>query len=249
MSRLHQQTSSICSVCNSELQAENAVVLHKTRRQTHALCFDCAQGYFSEPLQTMINNLRRNIRSNVHIRCPGTYHSNVRNQCKHNIDVTKLKIPEACSEMHSDLFRISYVLQSPIAFLCPNLQCKNVVDIDDTYVGNRVSCLFCSTTWCRQCRISPYHTEKTCLEYEIEEKKGENAKMIWEMSQQGNVKFCPNCKSPTLRHEERSCNKITCTSCGVKWCWLCGKGGIDYDHFNDPNNNCNNKLWEGSSIM
>ena len=27
------------------------------------------------------------------------------------------------------------------------------------------------------------------------------------------------------------CNKMTCSACGMKFCWICGKGPIDYNHF------------------
>lgn len=244
MSKIHKQTSGTCSVCDAVLRPELFVILHKTRRQTHALCINCIQGYLTAPLRMMIDNLRRNIRKDIQfIRCPGTYRSAAKNQCCKKIDVTELSVPAKCS-LSTDIFRINYVLQSLSAYLCPNKDCGNVIDVDVTYRSNRITCMYCQSTWCRQCLISPYHENKTCLEHEIFEQKGENAKFIWEMSQQGKVKFCSGCKAPTFR--SGGCNKMYCESCGTKWCWLCGARGIEYNHFNAETGACAGKLWEGT---
>jgi hypothetical protein len=245
MSKIHQWTSGTCSVCDSELCPEISVILHKTRRQTHVLCLDCLQGYLASPLRMMIDNLRRNIRKDIQfVRCPGTYRSAAKNQCCHKVDVADLTVPPEC-KLFTDIFRVSYVLNSPDAHLCPNKDCGNVVDVDPMYNGNRIRCMYCESTWCRQCLVAPYHENKTCLEHEVSEQKSENAKLIWELSQQGKVKFCGSCKAPTFRTS--GCNKMRCESCGAKWCWLCGKTGIDYSHFNSGSGEtCAGKLWDGT---
>jgi hypothetical protein len=244
MSKIRQQTGTACMVCDEKLCSEISVILHKTRRQTHALCTDCAQAYFQSPLEIMANNLRRNIRKDItYVRCPGHYHGHAKNQCSRKVDITTLTVPE-CLPLYTDLFRITYILNSPIAFLCPNKGCGNVVDVDHGYDQLRLRCLYCAMSWCRQCLVSPYHDGKSCLEVEVENKQGDNAKFIWEMSKQGKVKFCPTCKSPIYR--DGGCNKMLCKSCNTKFCWICRKVGINYDHYNGTSG-CKGKLWEGTN--
>lgn len=244
MSKLRKRTGSTCMICDEKICSDgsSAVVLHKTRRQVHALCIECIQGYLTGPLIIMTNNIRRNIRKNITMfKCPGNYHGLKRNQCSHNVDILSLKIPEVL-QIHTDIFRIGYIMKSPIAFLCPNKKCCNVVDVDVLYASNSLTCAYCDTNWCRQCLISPYHENKTCLEYEVDNQQGDNAKFIHEMNRQGKVKFCPTCKSPIFR--DGGCNKMHCESCDTKFCWLCKVTDIDYSHYSEGV--CSQKLWEGT---
>merc|ERR1712070_250896 len=43
------------------------------------------------------------------------------------------------------------------------------------------------------------------------------------------AKSCPGCKMAITK--SAGCNKMRCGSCGTKFCWLCGKSDIEYDHF------------------
>lgn len=245
MSKLHKKTAGTCLVCEEPIHPDLSVCFHKTRRQTHRLCMGCAEIYLTSPLKTMIDNLRRNIRKDIQfVRCPGSIHCQMRNQCRQRVDIVNITVPEE-SKLSTDIFRIKYILSSPTAYICPNKDCNNVVDVDQTYESHKVVCVYCKTSWCRQCLLTPYHEGKTCLEVEIAEQKSENAKFIWEMSRQGKIKFCPTCKSPTYR--PGGCNKMYCNSCGSKWCWLCGEKIYGYDHFNSrAANPCADKLWEGT---
>lgn len=243
MSKIRQKSGHNCMICLTE-NLNNGVIIHKTRRQSHVMCIMCITQYLKYPLQKIINNLQKNIRKNIQfLKCPGTYHGQTRNQCSHMIDITTLNIPLG-TDISTDIFRAKYVIEHPTAFLCPEQKCGNVLDIDATYDKTKITCTFCSTTWCKQCLRTPYHSEKTCLEIEIEEQKGDNVKLIWELSKQGKVKFCPSCKSPTYR--DGGCNKMYCESCGKTWCWLCLKSNIDYEHYNYlKEGRCSGKLWEG----
>ena len=131
------------------------------------------------------------------------------------------------------------------AFICPEIKCGQVVEVDKEYTGFNLVCHGgCQTTWCRNCLISPFHDGKSCLEVEAENNKTENGKYIWQMKRQGKLKFCPRCKAPCIKHN--GCNKMVCGGCHVKWCWLCKEIGIDYVHFNSERvGNCSGKLWEG----
>ena len=95
MSKIHQKTGYVCLVCDEKIEEENTVHLHKTRRQSHNMCTECAVGYFQPLLDDITNNLRRNIRRDMQfVPCPGAYHSVLSNRCKHTIDVTNILVKD-----------------------------------------------------------------------------------------------------------------------------------------------------------
>ena len=91
---------------------------------------------------------------------------------------------------------------------------------------------------------SPYHTNKSCLEVESENKNSENGKYINKMKIEGLLKFCPTCRCACIKYN--GCHKMLCSVCGENWCWLCLSSNIDYDHYNiNKEGCCSGKLWEG----
>lgn len=242
MSKIHKKTGSVCMICDEPY--ERSIMFHKTKRQTHTLCLECGTGYLKPILRMACNNVRKNIRNGVdNIKCPGSYHSASRNQCRHIIKLSNIKIPDC--DISMDIFRLVYTLSSPHIYMCPDEKCGQVVDVDPGFHGNMLRCQGgCEITWCRMCLVQPFHSGKSCIEYEAENKNTENGNFIWEMNKRGKLKFCPQCKAATFKNN--GCNKMICSLCGVKWCWLCTSTGIDYDHYNSGNiGRCSGKLWEG----
>jgi len=236
---LYKKTGSVCCVCDETL-GDDAVRLHKTRRQQHSMCNECALGYLKPIFEKAQNNVRKNIRHNIGMfKCPGTYHSSGKNRCCLVIDLKEIDIPD--EDMKMSQFRINYIMSNDLAYMCPNIKCGNIIDVDKYYTKSKLICIMCNTQWCRRCNTNPYHENKSCLEYELENSSSENGKFILEMKQKGLLKFCPQCKSPTMKHN--GCNKMVCIECVATWCWLCSMHGVDYDHY--KNGKCDNKLWEG----
>lgn len=242
MSKIHKKTGSVCMICDEH--HEKIILFHKTRRQTHSLCIDCAIGYLRPLIMNMTNNIRKNIRvdSDV-IKCPGAFHGESRNQCNMKISLSCLRVPEC--EISLDLFRLLYALTSDNVYICPEMECGQIVHVDNDFTDPKLGCYSdCKTTWCRNCLISPYHEGKSCLEAEVDNNNTENGKYIRQMLDQDKLKFCPQCRAPCIKNN--GCNKMVCGSCHVKWCWLCTKPAIDYDHFNSTSvGKCNGRLWEG----
>jgi hypothetical protein len=235
-------------ICCDEI-SQNYVRLHKTRRQTHSLCIDCAIGYIMPQLDIIRHKLcsKNKFVIDDTITCPGTYHGNVRNQCKSKINIRNIFVDNS-NELYIDLFRIIYVLDNPTVRICPNKNCGNVVEALD----NCVECVNCNCKWCKWCYCVPYHNDMNCIEYEYKTSSSDNDKHILELYKQDKLKFCPKCNSSTTKDQDKDgkdlgCNKITCIYCNINWCWLCGKGNIDYDHFNSEGiGSCANKLWLGT---
>ena len=239
----------ICICCSEE--TDKTILLHKTRRQTHQLCYDCAVGYLSPIIKTMTNNIRRHIKTNCTIKCPGTYHGNMRNKCCKIIPITSSNLlVNEDFPLYIDILRIKALINIPNTVLCINEDCGNVVEMVGIF--NKITCTQCNTIWCNNCLAEPYHDGLSCLEHEIQTQDNDHIKYLRELNNQGTLKFCPSCHVATTKEKNQTgadvgCNKITCTTCGIKWCWLCQKANIDYDHFNsngkDP---CSNKLWLGT---
>lgn len=253
MSKIHTKTGSICPCCCDDINGDG-VILHKTRRQTHILCNDCVNGYLTPLVKQATENLRQNIRHKTSIiKCPGTYYGKMRNRCDHEVDLQHINIQPG-SPLYTDIFRVLYVIQNPNVFLCPNKDCGDTVETHPNDPILHTKCQSCGTIWCRRCQLSPYHNGMSCIEYEASESKTATGKLIWEKKAKGDLKFCPQCRTPTekVRNADGkfvACNKIVCTICHIKWCWLCNEIGIGYEHFNEKNKTrCSNKLWEGTHI-
>ncbi|KAI2467164.1 hypothetical protein F4781DRAFT_324895 [Annulohypoxylon bovei var. microspora] len=87
----------------------------------------------------------------------------------------------------------------------------------------------CEKVSCRLCRKES-HIPKTCAEYAAEH--GLEARHILEEAMsEAVIRKCNNCKHPYMKSE--GCNKVVCTRCGTKQCYVCRKTITDYKHFND----------------
>ena len=302
--KLHNKAT--CLVCEEDLN-EGSMILHKTRRQTHALCPDCIQGYIVPILENMTDKLRQNLRHKVSLfKCPGNVNGEHRNMCNHEVDALTLymeyyvgksiKLPpcprgndcrkisfkdagnivntpglkmcklfhrresldsytyrtgiqmqkppilNSTSEMATMMFRIHYVVTHVNAYVCPNRQCGEIIHSDNDY-ESELNCVSCKTTWCKNCNVSPFHKNMSCHSYEAKESKTEDGQYKWKLYREGRLKDCPKCRSPAMKTE--GCNKMNCTQCGIKWCWVCRAADINYEHFNDQSKNpCAGRLWE-----
>ena len=244
MSKLHKKTGAICMICGDT--SNNLILLHKTRRQSHCLCEDCCVGYLKQILGLSICNLRKNIKTGADdIKCPGVVYGKHRNQCSHVVKLGDMIIPSSKLTEKTCYYIdiIILVLYFDNKYLCPKTDCYCITDVCSDYNGTHLICHDgCSISWCKNCLNSPYHVGKSCLEFEIENKKTETGEFIQNLKSQGKLKFCPQCRAASIK--KGGCNKITCR-CSLKWCWLCEKSGIDYDHFRDGGQDrCSGKLWK-----
>jgi len=94
-------------------------------------------------------------------------------------------------------------------------------------------CSYCDVYFCFQCGEEGYHLDYSCLEwmqylvnlandaidFEILDGisgKERIANLKWKIA---NSKSCPRCY--TLINREEGCNKVDCTMCGHRFCWMC----------------------------
>lgn len=256
MAKIHK-SAKICPICCDDIN-DDGIILHKTRRQTHKLCVKCGILYLTPFVNQALKNLRQNIRNKINIiRCPGTYHSSLRNQCTKNIDICKITLSSTEkieSTFINNIINIQYILASPYRYLCPNKDCNKIIEVHPEDPILHTECIHCFYNWCRECQTIPYHEGMSCLEYEVKEYKTKNGKYIHKKIEKGDMKYCPQCKAITEKTRDLeghfvACNKMICENCNIKWCWLCQEIDIDYDHYNINNpTSCTNKLWYGTNI-
>jgi hypothetical protein len=210
------------------------------------MCLECASGYFSKKLDTIEKNMRRNfITKKGDIKCPGTYHSEAKNQCKVSLSLEQLHFPLTFS-YKEQVDKLVYAMANKDTLLCMNPECSKLLFFEGG-VTIRIECPYCTMSWCTQCLAFPFHDDFSCMEHEMTNRSTDNGKAMWDMKAEGILQFCPECKSPVIKNG--GCNKIYCLNCESKWCWLCRKVGIDYDHYNEATNTgCGNKLWDGVDI-
>jgi hypothetical protein len=236
-------------ICCDDNCCHQFVFLHKTRRQKHYMCNDCIVPYLKPKIKQIIDNLKFSIPYELSIKCPGTYHGLLRNQCNKKININDINTCPGTS-LYKDLESIKFILNNPGYTMCIGENCNNIIKIHN--FTNEVTCYNCKKNWCKCCKKSPYHTNMNCFEYNSILENTENNLLMKELNQKGILKLCPQCYIPTTKEKDINgnyigCNKIICVVCGVKWCWLCGESNIDYNHYN-KNNNCTNKLWLGTKF-
>lgn len=246
MSKIYlSKTKNICIICNE--YSNDIINLHKTRRQYHSMCLECYNNFISHNLNVKLDTLYNDF-TNKHkgdnsfltLKCPGCMNK----KCDKVITNFLLNI----EEFNLKYELINLYINNSNSLFCRNKNCKDIIIIENGYENKEIKCISCNSTFCKDCKHIPFHTNKSCLEFELEDKKSENISYINDLLKEGKMKLCPNCKVPTIK--ESGCNKMLCQSCNIKWCWLCSTLKIDYDHFNLENNNttCKGKLWEGVII-
>lgn len=246
MSKIQNITKNQCIICTDSITDNESILLHKTRRQTHALCIDCGIQYISTYLKQFKSLIKRGLyKKNWCVVCPGTYHGLTRNKCECKIPLVFLKLPRV---LIKDVAIVTFhsVLRNSFR-LCPYTDCDNVIVVDEDNDTSRIVCSLCKRTSCRLCNNCPYHDDKQCsdtIDLYVNNKILAN-----------DIKRCPNCNIPVekVRNEKTgsfvSCNKIRCVSCDITWCWLCEKLNIDYSHYNPANKQgCPNSLWKGVDL-
>jgi len=252
---LHSLTKKTCMCC--EEQTVKIIVLHKTRRQTHGLCYDCCHAYISPKIELLFNLLRQELPINLYIDCCGSVNGQLRNQCKVKFNILDISCKDVDFPLYDDLTKLRYLISNMYLKLCQNKDCGSIIEITPpiNIYDNQVTCPLCKVTWCKTCLRQPYHFGKTCIQVELEDNYSEYAQTINKKIEEGILKKCPQCQVPTEKERDNDgnfvgCNKITCTHCGIKWCWLCNATNIGYEHFNVNNNaGCANRLWEGVPLQ
>ena len=221
-------------------QPEEPIVLHRTKRQIHVMCSDCATHYVTKSLQGKINSKEYCFPPTI--RCSGNPYGERRNQCCREITITHEKF--GMFEGVGDLLTRIALLSDPDAVSCPHTSCGNIfiAPLQEFNFGGgvvrNVTCLDCKTEICGDCKTTPHHFGMSCKqwrEYSDQTREGQELKALEDI---GVLRRCPRCRHGVIKQEnDPGCNKMHCefeiegVVCGETWCWICGETGIDYSHF------------------
>ncbi len=255
-----------CYICYEEYHTNikclknNKVILHKTCRQTHAVCLECFISYIS----TVVRNHKYKIENNsVKVLCFGKYISNSKRnkQCNYYFDIynsiilSDLKFIPEYNNILSMMSRILTASYSNITSCVneynsdPCLILTYVPDqnIDQEHIEYKIICK-CGVGFCYKCKISPYHTGINCNDVRVLSRMEQfldtnSYKQLETEFNNNKIKCCPSCNY--LIEKNSGCNKMVCENCRISFCWLCLVSPVDYPHFNSlGRNKCSNKLWD-----
>ncbi|KAF3032894.1 hypothetical protein E8E11_003174 [Didymella keratinophila] len=89
----------------------------------------------------------------------------------------------------------------------------------------------CGKTSCRHCNKET-HIPLSCEEAKKDDKITLRH-VVEEAMTAALIRKCNKCQQPFIK--EYGCNKMSCTNCGNKQCYICSKNVNNYEHFGDPN--------------
>jgi len=100
---------------------------------------------------------------------------------------------------------------------CTNKECRLSeygFEVSKDEINKNIrTCTECKTTFCRQCRMTPYHSTKRCEGKSIDADP-ETIELL-----KRKTRPCPKCN---IRVEKiYGCDKIPCTNCKKFFCWRC----------------------------
>lgn len=98
---------------------------------------------------------------------------------------------------------------------CPYPDCDEIITMDSP-INDKNNKIICRSghKFCGKCRQLSWHTTNYCTDYtEIIMKKLQRSRY------RNKIKLCPHCK--VVIEKKKKSNKVTCTNCSFKFCWLC----------------------------
>jgi len=240
MVKIHNITKNKCVICDETIGLVS-ILMHKTNRLTHSICYTCGKNYFNIWIEKLLKQRRASKKlitsTYFELPCPGSYGGLERNRCK--VLVPFAVAYDIFDSVHTYL-DVLYLLDSD-----PKLaECHLcfTIGVHTTLDTSKCVCSDCKNDWCSVCHTIPYHNNMTCAEYK-------KTVVDSDLLKDGTVKICPNCGIVGSKIE--GCNKIHCDGCDLLWCWICESMITGYDHFSDKPSNlgrCKGRLWEGVKI-
>ncbi|CAM9440821.1 E3 ubiquitin-protein ligase RNF14 isoform X1 [Lampetra fluviatilis] len=241
-----------CHICLCEKLGSSCVNLSGCE---HVYCRDCLSAYFQLQIQE----------GNVHsLTCPEPKCQTAATPSQ----VRELVGEELFSRYDRLLLQSSLDLMADVVY-CPRMSCQTPVLLEPNKTMGH--CPQCKFAFCNVCRHA-YHGISACIiksenlgnivkEYNnadaasrvfLEQRYGKHTikRAIEEVHSKDwlaqNAKACPRCCTHIQKVD--GCNKMTCTSCQLYFCWICLKElsrANPYGHFNEARSPCFNRLFQG----
>lgn len=184
----------------------------------HLVCCDCAKTY----VETLMGDLKCRPECMADTECKGTY---TRAELQRFLPATSF-------ERLGKLQQEDDLLKSGLEFEeCPFCDFKMIIEVD-IEIDREFRCIAedCRQVSCRMCKKKS-HVPKSCVEAK-EDEKLDHKHAVEEARSEAAIRLCNKCKTPFFK--EFGCNKMTCSKCGNKQCYICNENVKDYGHFNNP---------------
>ncbi|KAK4999826.1 hypothetical protein LTR66_001210 [Elasticomyces elasticus] len=202
----------------NEQQARSAGQVVECAIEPHHTCWECAVTYIKAQISD-----RRGIPQCPHMDgCTAFFsRSELRSLSEPKLLETLEKLQQAQDLLKAGIEGMEECPFCDFKAICPP------IDIDFEF-----RCLHpdCSKISCRRCRAET-HTPKTCEEF-AKESRLSKRHVVEEAMTEALIRSCNKCKTNFIK--EAGCNKMTCTSCHHKQCYVCGKDVLNYEHFDRP---------------
>ncbi|XP_056587316.1 E3 ubiquitin-protein ligase RNF14-like [Triplophysa dalaica] len=218
-----------CGICFSEKLGSNCLLFKECQ---HVYCKACMKEYFE--IQIRDGKVQC-------LDCPEPECTSIANPSQVKFLVGK----DEFVRYDSLLLQSSLDLMADVVY-CPRTCCCTPVMVEpDVTMGICPSCRYAFCTLCKR----TYHGLSICktaelvrLVDECEEEDLEKEcidEALTENWLKENCKRCPSCGVQIQK--VLGCNKMTCTSCWMFFCWMCSKilnKANPYGHFQDRNSPC-----------
>eukprot|EP01023_Acetabularia_acetabulum_P037482 TRINITY_DN35569_c0_g1_i1.p1 TRINITY_DN35569_c0_g1~~TRINITY_DN35569_c0_g1_i1.p1 ORF type:complete len:342 (-),score=40.28 TRINITY_DN35569_c0_g1_i1:639-1664(-) len=100
-------------------------------------------------------------------------------------------------------------------FTCPGQDCGQAFEVDPQQIYFR--CPECVFEFCLQCGVD-WHKGSNCENYQKWRKDNEDGD---DKFKQMKKSACPQCKHAVIKQNEWQCNKMYCTLCKIRFCFVC----------------------------
>ncbi len=205
---------------------------------SHAFCQLCMKTYVRKSIKNL-DSL-----SLGYLSCPGTGCTIV----IPDIVCQALTGKNVLHRLHINLLKLAARTNQNL-FICLNPVCENVVDISGGICGSKVVCDACKGASCKDCQVFPYHDKWSCRMYK-KALTSSGADEMFEASKKREphkYKKCTLCKAEI--YKEWGCNRVHCSSCQKKFCWICGQPTPDdYRHFKMEPGREGCALWDDDAL-
>ncbi|KAL7508679.1 hypothetical protein ACHAXN_005771 [Cyclotella atomus] len=207
-----------CKVCYGDY--ESSEIHNCGQNEDHAVCKTCISRFVSEQLHG---------NGSLKFTCIG----DVGCSCEYSLALLEKVLPEDLNKQVTERTFHEFT-EIEGMWKCP-AGCGHIGFIEQNFPW--IVCPNCDRQYCTKCN-EIVHYGKTCEEIRMEKAQSKDPKhRAHEAMSLACKRFCPHCNQEFMKSD--GCNKITCSKCKLKSCYICGDKIADYSHFCNHRRNDN----------
>ncbi|KAJ4986687.1 ring finger domain-containing protein [Stagonosporopsis vannaccii] len=211
------KTMGECQCCFTEYPLNRMISC--SGKDMHLFCMNCPKQY----IETEMGQSKCRPKCFASTECKGTFS---RAQLQQVLDAKSFERLEHMQQQQ-DIAAAGLDFLSECPFCDFKAECPPVEEDKEFRCQNTK----CGKTSCRLC------DKETHIPLSCEEAKKDGQltlrHVVEEAMSAALIRKCNNCQRPFIK--DYGCNKMSCSHCGNKQCYLCSKDVNNYEHFGDPN--------------